>query len=412
MALRDPAPEPDPDRDFGTNTALRAFARGPSVGGPTFDDANLTAYRHPSEIRGLLIALVVVVLTMALAFTIAPAVGVGLVGVLLLTAVVTRLNVAQQLAGAAEVTPTQFAHLYVMVAELRARFAMPRTRVFVAQSPVINAVASGFREPYVVVLNSALVDALDEGELKSVLGHEMAHIKLGHTRLGVLLGGLDTRGIAVPFPINVVAGLRDVVFLWWGRSKEMSADRAGIIACGRLSKAISAQLKISVGPTLYQHVNLNDLAQQAADLRTGVGRVEGFVSQLGSSHPFLTNRIGAMLDFVGGPDRDALPLAPDAPERRRGLLRERRGSSRDREYELDGRVVVAGRSPSTDVQLRDRTVSRRHFQVRWEDQGYVLEDLGSNNGTFVNGRPVRTARLADGDVIRAGFVELEFTLPS
>jgi adenylate cyclase len=79
------------------------------------------------------------------------------------------------------------------------------------------------------------------------------------------------------------------------------------------------------------------------------------------------------------------------------------------EHVLDGRPLVAGRSPSTDLRLHDRSVSRRHFEVRWVDGEYILRDVGSSNGTFVNGQRVRWAHLQNGDIIRAGLTELEFT---
>lgn len=443
--------------EFGTQVALRAFAR-PALGARRgFDDRRLLAYRHPHERIGLAVAVVVIVAIVAAAWAWSWAAGLAIVAVLFLTAAITRLAAAQNLARAAEVTPTQFAHVYPMVAELRQRFRMPRTRVFVIQSPVIDAVSLGFQEPYVIVLNSALVDALDAQELKSVLGHEMGHIKFGHTRLGVLLGGVDARNLALPFPINLVASLRDLIFLWWQRSTEMSADRAGIVACRRPSKAISAQVKLSVGPTLHQHVNLEDLAHQADDLHSGVRRVEGFLSQLGASHPFLINRIQAMLDFVAesGPgtletsataavetaatefatetaavepaveaagEPLAEPVAKPVAERRVksvaeplvksaapvARLVERRGGRVTWEHALDGRRLVAGRSPSADVRLRDRAVSRRHFEIGWADGVYVIDDLGSSNGTFVDGQRITSAPLRDGSIIRVGFTELEF----
>jgi Zn-dependent protease with chaperone function len=401
--------EPEPTAESGTEIALRAFDRRLPHAQRALDDRLLASYRHPSERPGLLIALITVFAIIAAAWVLAWAAGLAIVGVLCLTAVITRLTAAQHLARAAEVTPTQFARLYPIVAELRRRFAMPRTRVFVAQSPMINAVSYGFQEPYVIVLNSALIDALDEQELKSVIGHEMGHIKYGHTRLGVLLGGVDARGLALPFPINLVVGLRDIVFLWWQRSTEMSADRVGIVACGRPSKAISAQVKLSVGPTLHQHVNLADLARQAADLQTGVGRAEGFLSQLGASHPFLVNRIQAMLDFISDvePIADHRQLSAAEPGRIARLVARSDGHGLE-QYALDSGPLLAGRGSSARLRLHDRAVSRRHFEVAWDAGGYVIRDLGSNNGTFVNGRRVTSARLHDGDVVRAGFTELEF----
>jgi Zn-dependent protease with chaperone function len=409
--MTDPSqPDPEPAPESGTEIALKAFARPRQNVRRVLDDGHLASYRHPSEQPGLVMALITVVAIVAAACVLAWAAGLAIVGVLCLTAVITRLTAAQHLAGAAEVTPTQFARLYPMVAELRRRFAMPRTRVFVAQSPMINAVSYGFQEPYVIVLNSALVDALDEQELKSVVGHEMGHIKYGHTRLGVLLGGVDARGLALPFPINLVAGVRDVIFLWWQRSTEMSADRVGIVACGRPSKAISAQVKLSVGPTLHQHVNLEDLAKQAADLQTGMGRVEGFLSQLGASHPFLVNRIQAMLDFVIDVQPIASPREAGVPEPANVARLVTRSNTPGAaiDHAFDSGRLLAGRGSSADLRLRNRSVSRRHFEIGWDGAGYVIHDLGSSNGTFVNGLRVASARLHNGDVVRAGFVELVF----
>ena len=389
-----------------TEVALRAFGREPRRTRARYDARLLPKYRHQHEAVGLAVALVVVLATVAAAALLSWVAALAIVGVLILTAMVTRLAVAENLARAAEITRTQFAHLYPMLAELHERFELPRTRVFVVQSPVINAVSSGFHEPYAIVLNSALIDALDEQELKSVLGHEMGHIKLGHTRLGVLLGGLDARGVLLPFPLNLVASTRDLVFRWWQRSTEMSADRAGLIACGRPSKAISAQIKLSVGPNLYQHVNLDDLAHQAADLNFGVRRLEGFLSQVGSSHPFLVNRIEAMLDFVS--QLDVADESEEPPRAVDGACLVARGPHQQWQHAVTGPTLLVGRSPSTDLRLRDRAVSRRHFELRWEHDAYVLRDLHSSNGTFVNGRRVSSVRLEDGDIIRCGVTELEF----
>jgi pSer/pThr/pTyr-binding forkhead associated (FHA) protein len=101
--------------------------------------------------------------------------------------------------------------------------------------------------------------------------------------------------------------------------------------------------------------------------------------------------------------------APEVAGPRSARLVARRPSEGG-EARLDGRaLVVVGRSPSSDLQLRDRAVSRRHCEIAPEAGEYVLRDLGSNNGTFLNGRPVRSASLRDGDVIRVGLTELEFS---
>jgi hypothetical protein len=73
------------------------------------------------------------------------------------------------------------------------------------------------------------------------------------------------------------------------------------------------------------------------------------------------------------------------------------------------RVVVIGRSRECDVQLADTNVSRRHAELRQDGATYWLVDLGSTNGTDLNGRRVEREKLSDGDAITIGSSELIFT---
>lgn len=88
-------------------------------------------------------------------------------------------------------------------------------------------------------------------------------------------------------------------------------------------------------------------------------------------------------------------------------------ASAGRELVLNAGVNSVGRE-GTDVLLPDPTVSRRHAQVTVEGGQLIVEDLGSTNGTFVGGRPVRPGERAtayDGDAVRFGNIHLVLTLP-
>lgn len=69
---------------------------------------------------------------------------------------------------------------------------------------------------------------------------------------------------------------------------------------------------------------------------------------------------------------------------------------------ISARPMVLGRQPDCDVVLDDSNVSRRHAQVSQRDGEILLEDLGSTNGTRLNGAPVRTAVVQPGDAIQIG----------
>ncbi|MCS7182828.1 MAG: FHA domain-containing protein [Thermoanaerobaculum sp.] len=75
----------------------------------------------------------------------------------------------------------------------------------------------------------------------------------------------------------------------------------------------------------------------------------------------------------------------------------------DAEFPLQPPRVVVGRSRSCDVRLREDTVSRLHAAFVWDEGGWLLEDLGSSNGTFLNGqRVVEPQRVKAGDHVRFG----------
>jgi hypothetical protein len=71
-------------------------------------------------------------------------------------------------------------------------------------------------------------------------------------------------------------------------------------------------------------------------------------------------------------------------------------------------IVTIGRLPECTITLADPNVSRRHAEIRPAGSGYRLIDLGSTNGTLVNGIKVRERELADGDVITFGATAISF----
>jgi Protein of unknown function (DUF3662)/FHA domain len=79
-----------------------------------------------------------------------------------------------------------------------------------------------------------------------------------------------------------------------------------------------------------------------------------------------------------------------------------------RTYDLTPGSHVIGRGQDSSFRLPDTGVSRRHLEINWDGSTATLSDLGSTNGTTVNGNPVQTWQLGDGDVIRVGHSSLVF----
>ncbi|MFQ5734231.1 MAG: ATP-binding protein [Planctomycetaceae bacterium] len=80
-------------------------------------------------------------------------------------------------------------------------------------------------------------------------------------------------------------------------------------------------------------------------------------------------------------------------------------------FELGTQTAGVGRGVKNKVRILDTEVSRRHAEIHYENGGYVVVDRGSSNGTFVNGAPVRSHRLVNGDQVQCGRTVLVFSDP-
>ncbi len=76
----------------------------------------------------------------------------------------------------------------------------------------------------------------------------------------------------------------------------------------------------------------------------------------------------------------------------------------------EGKVYVIGRSVRSDIALPHGSVSRKHAVIEWMGDGFILRDLQSTNGTFLNNTRITEARLNRGDRIRTGEFELTFEI--
>lgn len=110
---------------------------------------------------------------------------------------------------------------------------------------------------------------------------------------------------------------------------------------------------------------------------------------------------------------DSTPPANDfdsgARPRENAMLVLQRGAEAGRRWPLDrNRPLMIGRGETCDIHLPDRQVSRQHARITWSGNNYQVEDLGSKNGTHVNGQQVDGAAvLHNGDELQ---IALRFKL--
>lgn len=90
------------------------------------------------------------------------------------------------------------------------------------------------------------------------------------------------------------------------------------------------------------------------------------------------------------------------------LLVVKRGPNAGSRFLLDAEVTTAGRHPESDIFLDDVTVSRRHAEMLRSADGFVVRDVGSLNGTYLNRERIETAELTGGDEVQIGKYRLVF----
>jgi pSer/pThr/pTyr-binding forkhead associated (FHA) protein len=81
------------------------------------------------------------------------------------------------------------------------------------------------------------------------------------------------------------------------------------------------------------------------------------------------------------------------------------------EVSLDRDWLVIGRGRGADVVLAEATISRAHAAIGFDSNAFFVQDLGSTNGTLVNGTKVDRQELEPGDEIRMGRLVIGVTLP-
>ena len=188
-----------------------------------------------------------------------------------------------------KVSSNQLPEIYNLASIAAERLSVPLPDVFVKQDPTINAFAIGFLTKKSIVIHTATIEAMTKEELVAIIGHELSHIKCGHTSWLVITGSAQNM-----LKIPVISDLLGMIFLFWSRKAEYTCDRGGLIANGHLKSTVTAMAKLAIGKSLFDQLNLQSLFDQKKNID------DDLLSKLGQSmgsHPYLVNRIHALRDF-------------------------------------------------------------------------------------------------------------------
>ena len=431
----------------------------------------LRQYRYPGELLSLSITFLLLLSLYALATVFYPtnwsttlktlAITLAGLGVYLLG---VKLQQRAAIGTMVKVGPRQFPELYELASEAAERLSAPYVPVYVKRASEMNIYTLGFWRQPLIVLTSSLVDQMERDNLQFFIGREIGHVDAGHTWLRTLLKPL---GADVPVIGRL---LNSVIFGDWTNRAELTADRAGFLACRSLTTSVSTMLKFGIGLRLYEKMDIREFLEQINDVRN----VRGHLTQIVAEQPYLTQRVRALVNFALSeefralvPEKHAhtrilaaIPAEFVAPGLKREDLQQmagelerqqrqsqamRKEADPDTVFEMESvtlsdfeafeeenapdpnlqlvsadgetrfvlrrQLTRIGRTRDNDVVLDSDRVSRYHAEIVRRRDAWMIRDLESRNGIFVNGRRVREqAPMEAGDRIRIGRLEFTFLI--
>jgi Zn-dependent protease with chaperone function len=276
---------------------------------------------------------------------------------------VDRIARADLMAGAIRLSDNQLPMIWRLHEEVFAALDMDEVPdLYLQQDPIMNAMARGTHRPAVVV-NSRLIDVLDEAGVKAILGHEAAHVHCDHVLYGSVLRVLGSvvGGFATGMMPRVLTGLPvtaiTYALLGWSRAAEFSSDRGAALATRDPDAVCGALMALTAG-TAYSHLNLEAFVEQGLMYED---EGSGFIRRLmdmRSTHPLTIRRVRALMDWVGSGEYEQV-IAGDYV---------RRGEEEGFRYEAD------------QAALR---YAEELDRLALEEGGESLSDLGDEMGTWL-----------------------------
>ncbi|MCG8570059.1 MAG: M48 family metallopeptidase [Spirochaetes bacterium] len=173
--------------------------------------------------------------------------------------------------------------------------------IYVTLNQKVNAYTIGVKKPY-IILNSGLVNTLNDDELPAVIAHELGHIMSGHvlykTLLWILLN-ISTLLLKIPLTeltvLGIIAALKE-----WDRKSELSADRAGLLVVQDKNTSFNLLMKMAGGVDLKE-MDLEEFFKQAAEYEEGgdiLDSIYKYLNLLWQTHPFPVLRLQELNNWI------------------------------------------------------------------------------------------------------------------
>lgn len=276
---------------------------------------------------------------------------------------------------ALKVSNDQYPEIFKSIGNFCNTFGMQEApEVYILNSDgVINAIATRILKKE-VFLYSGIVDISiknnDYSELDFIIGHEMGHHAANHL-------SFITRFLTGPAYIIPFLGAA------YSRACELTADRFGYLHCGNQLASQRALTNLAHGSKQLSTItNIEAFERQEYE----INKIAGFLLKLSEFHPRLTKRVVEVKLYASTVNKIDIPRAQNITPK-----------------DLKNKLII-GRDNSCDIVLQDPTVSKIHAELTTNNGAVSIRDLGSTNGTTVNGeRLVNFSKvLQPYDIVKVG----------
>lgn len=206
---------------------------------------------------------------------------------IVLTMLYTTLARGRLIGSSVMIHEAQYPRVFSIVRNACAKLEIPMPLMFVREDYFVPAAASGFGEPFALVLSSHWIEHFRDDELAFVIGRELGHIAAGHVRYLTLLSANGNENALVAF-----------VFGAWLRSCDYTCDKVGLLVCGSVDAAARA-LAISSFHEFGRQVDMAQFAEQGREIaKDSMLRWGEWLA----AEPYATNRIAALRRFFESPE--------------------------------------------------------------------------------------------------------------
>jgi Zn-dependent protease with chaperone function len=204
-------------------------------------------------------------------------------------------------------TDQQFPELLDLVERARSRLGMDlMPDVYLGESPYMNAMTTGVRQP-VIVVRSALLDQMDDDELLAIIGHELGHLHADHPLYHSVASALVMGGASASAAVRMLGLPIQRLLLRWLRHSELTADRAALLASRDVAACIGVMLTFAggnrPGTARRTRIRLGPFVEQCrklASAQAGLaldGLLAGYLAA-DRTHPYLAQRVNHLIQWV------------------------------------------------------------------------------------------------------------------